>query len=222
MIDEVVAGAAGQVRLEHAERRRQILAAAGRVFGERHYTLVSSAELAGAAGVSRGLLNHYFGTKRELYLAVVTEMLRASRLRAPAYVEGVTVEQRVAQSFDAWLEMLGRNPKAWLDAIGVGGADSDPELARILDEARDGAVEYIMEVTGLDPAIRGRPEVRAVLRGFSGMAEAVSREWLQRDRLTRGQVQFLLEETLLRIVRETLPAILAEHGEGPGPPAGSC
>ncbi|MCG5218540.1 hypothetical protein [Streptosporangium sp. KLBMP 9127] len=47
-----------------------------------------------------------------------------------------------------------------------------------------------------------------MLRGFSDMAEATSREWLRFGRLTRSQVHVRLEETLLRILADTLPAVL--------------
>ena len=53
------------------ERGRQILAGARRLFGERPYAEVSTTEIARAADIARGLINHYFGTKRDLYLEVV-------------------------------------------------------------------------------------------------------------------------------------------------------
>ncbi len=63
-------------RLEHDERRAQILACARRLFSERSYAAVSTSEIASEAGVARGLLHHYFGTKRELYLEVVRTLVR--------------------------------------------------------------------------------------------------------------------------------------------------
>ena len=74
-------------RLEPDARREQILAVAIRYFGERPYSEVSTTDVARAAGVARGLVNHYFGTKKELYLEVVRVMLT---------VPGVAVE-RLAQ-----------------------------------------------------------------------------------------------------------------------------
>jgi AcrR family transcriptional regulator len=61
-------------RLEPDERREQILRCAIRLFGERPYANVSTTEITAEAGVARGLVNHYFGTKRELYLVVVRRM----------------------------------------------------------------------------------------------------------------------------------------------------
>lgn len=64
-----------RVRLEHDERRQQILAAARRLFCDRPYSEVSMADLASAAGVTRGLLHHYFGAKRYLYLEVTRQLI---------------------------------------------------------------------------------------------------------------------------------------------------
>lgn len=192
------------------ERREQILGCARRLFRTRPYAEVSNAEIAAAAGVSRGLLNHYFGTKRELYLAAVAELLATPMLPVPAYVAGAGVRDRVRESVERWLEMLERNQETWLGAVGTEAAD--PELARLVDEARDRAVDGIIEVTGIGPAAAAHPEVRGVLRGYSGMAEATSREWLKHGRLGRDQARLLLEESLMHLIERVVPALTGDAG----------
>ncbi|SNR41343.1 transcriptional regulator, TetR family [Haloechinothrix alba] len=196
-------------RLGSDERRDQILACARRLFGERGLDGVSNADVARAAGVSRALLNHYFGSRRELYREVVRRMMDVPPVPVPEYVPGASVEDRVAQSLDGWLELLSRNRSIWLDAIGIAGCGGDEELEAIIDQARDRAVNRAVEVTGLGPVVRAHPEIHAVLRGFSGMAEATTREWLRHGRLTRKQVHTLLERTLLTIIRDVVPEVTA-------------
>ncbi|MEV2219302.1 TetR/AcrR family transcriptional regulator [Nocardia vinacea] len=53
------------------ERREQILDAALRTIAERGYSATSIAELADAVGLSQGGLLHYFGSKEELFIAVL-------------------------------------------------------------------------------------------------------------------------------------------------------
>ncbi|MFQ6395716.1 TetR/AcrR family transcriptional regulator [Nocardia sp. KC 131] len=53
------------------ERREQILDAALRTIAERGYLATSVAELAEAVGLSQGGLLHYFGSKEELFVAVL-------------------------------------------------------------------------------------------------------------------------------------------------------
>src|SRR3982751_2655143 len=62
-------------RLEPDARRAQILSVAVRLFGERGWADVSTTDVAREAGVARGLVNHYFGTKKDLYLEVIRVML---------------------------------------------------------------------------------------------------------------------------------------------------
>src|SRR4051812_38658798 len=65
-------------RLDVDERRGQLLELGLAMFSERSYDEVSIDDLARAAGVSKGLLYHYFPTKRDLYVATLE--LAAQRL----------------------------------------------------------------------------------------------------------------------------------------------
>lgn len=205
--------AANGSRLDADERRRQILGAARRLFSERGYSATSTAEIAAEAGVARGLINHYFGTKRELYVEVVREMVRFRSQPVPEYVNGTTPAARLEQSIDEWLEMVSRNREAWLAAVGAEGLGRDPEIEAVLDEAREQATARIIEVLGLGPAAEAPPEMHAVLRAYGGMAEAATREWLERDRWTREQVAAFLKAALPRLVGEAYDAVPARSEE---------
>lgn len=202
--------AATRVRKGRDERREQILVCAGRLFSERPFQEISNTEIAAAAGVSRGLLNHYFGTKRELYLAVISRLMSVPPVPVPDYVAGASVRQRVTESITGWLELLERNPQTWLTAVELSGGGGDPQLDQILEKARERAVDQIIEVVGLGPQAQAHPEVRSALRGYSGMAETMTREWLKKQRLTRPQVHLFLEEILLHLIEEVIPALTAE------------
>ena len=198
------------------ERRSRILSAARRLFSERGFSAVSTTEIAAEAGVARGLINHYFGTKRELYIEVVREMLRARPSQpVPEYVNGATPADRLSESIDRWLEMVSRNREAWLAAVGAEGLGRDPEIEAVLDEAREQATADIIEILGLGPAASAPPELHAVLRAYGGMAEAATREWLERDRWTREQLATFLKSALPVLVGETFEAIpnRTEQGE---------
>lgn len=186
-------------RLEPDERRAQILACARRLFGERHYEAVSTTELARESGVARGLINHYFGTKRDLYLEVVRELMFIPEFAVEQLAHG-TVEQRVAASIDRFLHVIERNRAMWLATVGTGGFGRDPDVEAILQEADEIAADRMMETVGLADIAAGREELRAMLRAYSGMAKSASREWLVRRTLTRAQVHTLLSTTLVTII----------------------
>jgi AcrR family transcriptional regulator len=194
-------------RLEPDQRRREILGAARRLFSERGYSAVSTSEIAADAGVARGLINHYFGTKRELYVEVVREMVRFRSQPVPEYVDGATPQDRLTESIDRWLDMVERNREAWLAAVGAEGLGHDPEIEAVLDEAREQATARLIETLGLGPAASAPPELHAVLRAYGGMAEAATREWLERDRWDREQVAAFLKAALPQLVGTAYEAI---------------
>ena len=194
-----------RTRLEHEERREQILSCARRLFSERTYAAVSAEEIARAAGVARGLLHHYFGTKRELYLEVVRELVRLPPPPLPEAGGERALEDVVGESVDLWLEMVARNRGTWLAAVGAEGFGRDPELERILEEARESTTDRVIEVLGMTEG--APPELRALIRSYGGLAEAATREWLERGSLTRTQVQLMLSQTLLSLTREVLPRV---------------
>ncbi len=196
-------------RLDHDERRRQILACAKRLFSERNYASVSTSEIAKEAGVARGLLNHYFGTKRDLYLEVVRSIMRTPSNPVPLRSGGGNLETIIDEGVDRWLTMLERNRGPWLAAIGAQGVGRDPEVEAILDEAREQAADRLIEALQTYEAAQAPPQLRALVRSYSGYAEAASVEWLQHKRLSRDQTRTALVQGFLSIVRDVLPAV--EH-----------
>lgn len=204
------------------ERRSQILAAGRRLFSERGFSSVSTTEIAAEAGVARGLLNHYFGTKRGLYLEVVREMVRFRSQPVPEYVNGATPQDRLDESIERWLEMVSRNREAWLAAVGAEGLGRDPEVEAVLDDAREQATARLIETLGLGPVADAPPELHAVLRAYGGMAEAATREWLERGRWSREQVAGFLKTALPLLVGEPLKQVASSeqqsHNHSQGDP----
>lgn len=193
-------------RLEPDQRREQILACATELFGERPFASVSTTELAARAGVARGLINHYFGTKRALYLEVVRRMVTIPQVAVDLLPHG-TVEERIDASVSWFLDGVSRHSRTWLAAVGAESAD--PDVQRILAEADERAADRVLDATGLADTAPHRDELRATIRAYGGMVKAAAREWLVRGSLTRDQVHLLLSRTLLSIVRDTGPNLSA-------------
>lgn len=179
-------------RLSPADRREQILAVARDLFADRPYASVSTAQIADAAGVRRGLLNHYFGTKRALYLEVVRDMVRVPSPPVPEQDAGRTLAEVWDEVLGGWLTMVERNAGLWLAAM------RDPDLDEILDAARDGSIRNILKIAGAPATNRNL----ALGRMFSATAETATVEWLGRGRLDRAAVHDLLSRALFVLVRE--------------------
>jgi AcrR family transcriptional regulator len=195
-------------RLEHDERRRQILLVARRLFSEESYDAVSTSEIAQAAGVARGLLHHYFGTKRELYLEVVRTLMRMPSNPVPPERAGQGLQAMIDASVDRWLEMLAANRGTWLAAIGARGLGRDSEVEAILEQAREQASDRLVDAVCRDRGIaEAPPALRAAVRAYGGFAEAASVQWLERERLTREQLRALLVDGFLAITGPVLRAV---------------
>ncbi|MEU4671592.1 TetR/AcrR family transcriptional regulator [Amycolatopsis sp. NPDC023774] len=199
-------------RLEPDERREQIYACAARLFGERPYSAVSTSDIAAAAGVARGLINHYFGTKRELYLEIVRRALTVPRLAIEILPEG-PLELRADVAIDWFLDMVRSQEKTWLAAIAPEGIGRDTEVDRILEEADRESADRVLEAVGLSRDSEHGEELNAAVRAFAGMVKAAGREWLVRGSLSRDQVHTLLSKSLVTLIGEVFPLI---QGEVPG------
>ncbi|WP_324188051.1 TetR/AcrR family transcriptional regulator [Nocardia higoensis] len=192
-------------RLEPDERRAQILACAIEMFGERPYAAVSTAELAARAGVARGLINHYFGNKRDLYLAVVRRMVTLPRGDDMVVPTG-TPRERVDASVRWLLDTIAEHGSTWVKVTSHEGVGDDPEVQQILDEADDAAAERTLCMVGLANSAHSA-ELRAMVRAYGGLVKAAGREWITRGNLTREQVHHLLADLLWALVSETMAKV---------------
>ena len=48
-----------------------------------------------------------------------------------------------------------------------------------------------------------------MVRGYGGLAQEVTREWLERERLTRAQARALLRGALPLLLEQLLPEVVA-------------
>lgn len=192
------------MRMDHADRRAAILAAARRLLAERPLDEVSMADFADAAGVARGLLHHYFGSKRELYLAVVRDVVRVPEIPVPEDAADLSFEQVWEASVEGWMRLIEADPEHWLRAVTAGGAGHDLEVLAILDESKELIVEQALQALGVTDAT---DELRALARGYGSLTEEITREWLQRGRLSRDQAKTVLLRALPLLVESVLPEL---------------
>lgn len=207
-------------RLDYDERKAQILATAQKLFSERPYGSVSTTEIAEAAGVTRGLLHHYFGTKRDLYLEVVRELVDSPVVPLLDAIGSDHQEDPTrlgwAESVEAWMELVEAHQGAWFIAISAGETGQDEAMREILDQSRDRTATQVMKVLGLDDS--ASPETRALVMAFGRFAEEITREWLLRGRLTRDQARVLLVGSLPMLVDRLVPEMAASQTDVPPEP----
>jgi AcrR family transcriptional regulator len=202
MVDGVTADLRQRRRLEPDARRAEILAVAVRLFGESGFADVSTGDVAAGAGVARGLVNHYFGTKKDLYLEAIRVMLTIPET-ALVRLPGTSPRERADAIVTWFLDVVSRHSTSWLAAITAGGMPGDTDVDRVIAEAIDVAADRVLAAMGLPDA---GGAAHAIARSYVGLATSTAREWLRRGELTREQVHKLLTATLLTVVAEVIPS----------------
>jgi len=192
---------ASRIRLSPAERREQLLDLGVRLFARRSLDELSVDVLAQEAGISRGLLYHYFGDKLGFREAVVRRAaadLIAQTAPPPA---GEPLE-RMLHSMTAYLDWVEANHEGYLSL--VRGAASDATLRRVYDEARAALTDRIFasDDSGLIPDTAA---VRLVVRAWAAFAEELVLSWVAAPgEVTRDQVIDILAGSLPALVGEEL------------------
>jgi AcrR family transcriptional regulator len=199
---ETVRAEPARPRLDVEERRAQLVALGLDLFGARSYDDVSIDELAAAAGISKGLLYHYFPTKRDFYVATVRESARQLVERTDMRAAEGDPLARLRAAIDAYLDYVVAHaqPYAALLRSGVG---VDAEVARVVDETRATLCARLVASMPLEaPA----PMVRLALRGWLGFVEATTLDWLDgKSEVGREALRDLLAQMLLRTIEVAAP-----------------
>ena len=192
-----------RVRLDNEERRAQLVALGLEHFGARAYDDVSIDAIAVAAGISKGLLYHYFPTKRAYYAATIREA--AGQVVACTETDAsMPALLRLHAGLDGYLTYVRDHAKAYATLL-RSGVGVDPEIARIVDETRATFITRLTE--GFEPGtLPSSPTTALALRGWIGFAEAVSLGWTEAiassaPAPSQDQVSALLANALLEILR---------------------
>jgi len=188
---------APRLRLEVDERRAQLVAFGLTYFSDRPYEDVSIDELAKAAGISKGLLYHYFPTKRAFYAATV-EAAAAQLLDAILLQEGGASRDRVERGLRAYFDFVETHKSAFTSLFRAGTLV--PEVNERVEATREAFVDRILEQIPLTRT----PMLRAALRGWIGSVEAMSLEFAKHGDFDREAATELLVEQLFSTLSHVL------------------
>lgn len=195
-----------RVRLDNDQRRAQLLSLAKSAFSDRAYDDVSIDDLAREAKISKGLLYHYFPTKRDLYVAGLTE-IAGELVAAVTSSSGASPIERARAGLDAYLDHITRHQRAFVSLM-RGGIGSDPEVAAVVDGVRAKMFETFLQDQPFAPLVTGNPTFETAVRGWIGFVEAASIDWCTNPRLSRADLRELLVQVLFEVLRVVSPPLL--------------
>lgn len=183
-------------RLDLDARRAQLLALGRDLFGQRPYDEIPIEEIASRAGISKGLLYHYFGSKRGFYVATVQEAasaLLAATLEDPSRPP----PERARRSMETYLDFVSENAPAFKALLGS-GIGTDAEVAAVVDGVRAEFVKRLLTNLGLGE--QKRPVFELAARSWIGLVEAASLAWLERGAVEREKLLAFLLDMLTHVV----------------------
>jgi len=165
---------------------QRLLAAAERLFGERSYQRTTVADICARAGMATGSFYAHFGSKAEIFAAVVRQFNADLRGALRGAIEQAGPGQRELEraSFRAFFDMLSRRP--WMDRIVRESEFVAPGLFREYYEhlARGYARGVRQAQLSGDVDARYDPEVIAFM--YTGIGNFIGMRWA--DWTEGGQV----------------------------------
>jgi AcrR family transcriptional regulator len=195
-------------RMPVDERRRQLLELSTELFARHSFAELSMARIAKEAGISKALLYHYFPSKRDLFLATLSEAAEeVSRRTEPD--PALPPAQALAASLDAFLAWVDENELAYRKLIESAG--SVPEVGALIAEVRDRTSARILEGIGATD-----PKSRAAVRAWLWFMDGAILDWFEHRDLERAE----LCELLLGSLAGALSAAGTAGWAGPPSPSG--
>jgi len=192
-------------RLQVDERRQQLLELALRLFGHQSYEEISIDAIAKAAGVSKGLLYHYFPSKRAFYVAAIreaaTELMRHTDASVAAARTGETAgAESLRAGIEAYLGYVETRavPYAFLLRGGLG---ADAEVAEIIQTVREHFAGTLR--AGIGQPAEG-PRMRVAILGFIAFVEAASLDWVEHRSLTKDELTEVIMHSALSLFASIL------------------
>lgn len=198
---------APRTRLDPEARRAQLVGLGLQMLSTRPLDKVAIDDIAAEAGISRGLLFHYFPTKRDFHVAVAraaADDLLARTAPDPDLAPGA----RLRASVEAFVDHVTGNRDAYVAFI-RGSSGGDPQMLEVYEDTRTAFTDRVLDGLAVDP--RQHPQLRAVARGWVALTEEMTVDWLSRGDLERDQLVGLIEAALTALVAMTLGG-WPEHG----------
>ena len=199
-------------RLTPAARRRQILATARHLVESGQVEQISVEAVATRAGVSAGLLFHYFGTQRKFRQAVIEEI--AGELLAQVEPDpALSPVEQLRAGLETFVGYVARHPELYLAVVST----VDEDLDGLHRSMRSRLAELL--VSGLGEA--GAPinaAITTTIAGWLAFAEEALLGWIADPATTQAMSQAELVDLCLRACLVLLEAAVPDPAERGQPP----
>jgi len=193
-----------RIRMTPDDRREQLLGLGVHLLATRSLDELSIDVLAEEAGISRGLLYHYFGNKQDFHRAVVRRAAdELIEVTAPSSDEDPL--QQLMLSLGAYVDYVTENYQGYVSLVRA--ASTDESLREIYEQARATLTDRLFDVAGREQlaalGITDSPATRLMVRGWSALTEEVVISWVRTPHgVSRDELLQRLAQGLVALVQE--------------------
>ena len=193
----------GRVRMTPESRREQLLDLGTRLLATRTLDEISIELLADEAGISRGLLYHYFHSLQEFHVAVVRRAVEdVYAITGPRDIDDPL--EQLSVSLGAYVDYVSENYTGYVSLVRAASGGNE-EIRTIYRAARRALTDRIFDIAGPGKlaalGIVDGPATRLLADGWASMVEATVVAWVEDP---HGLAR---EDLLARMVR-SLPPVL--------------
>ncbi|HEX7739051.1 MAG TPA: TetR/AcrR family transcriptional regulator [Marmoricola sp.] len=168
----------GRVRMSPEQRRGQLLDIGVRLLRTHPLDELSIELLADEAGISRGLLYHYFGNKQEFHVAVIRQAVEdIYAITAPQDLDDPIAQ--LEASLGAYLDYVIENHAGYVSLVRAAAGGND-ELREIYEDSRQALSDRVFErAQGLETfAGIDTPATRLLAKGWTALVEDSVLSWI--------------------------------------------
>lgn len=185
-----------RARLSPDERRAQLVALGVAALAEHPLEELNVEALCAQAGVSRGLLFHYFGSKQGFERELV-KTARDSMLRATEPSPELAPLPRLTDTLERTVAFVREHGGTFFSLV-RGAASGDPQIREVVEQARLLQTERVIELFD-ERGIEVSPVLRIALRGWLAFAEQALVDAALGSDLPNDEIVELLQRALFGI-----------------------
>lgn len=190
-----------RTRLSPEQRRAQLIELGTEMLADRPLEQISVEDIADQAGVSRGLLFHYFASKQDFHLEIVREASR-SMIERTAPDPDLEPFEVLRDSIANYVDYVSEKRDTFISLL-RGTASGDPQMREVFEQTRTTMADRtLVQLAGLDMDVT--PTVDLAVRGWIAFVEETTITWLRDPHISR--------EELIDLNVNALPAVALAPG----------
>ncbi|GGC70644.1 TetR/AcrR family transcriptional regulator [Hoyosella rhizosphaerae] len=186
-----------RTRLSPSERRTQLIELGLVLLQKKSIEDISVEDIAAQAGVSKGLLFHYFGSLTEFQAALVSS---ASEQLVAATEPDLTLApiDALRAALDNYITFVEQAPNLYISML-RGALSNIPEMVESVNNSRNRIADRILALLptlGVDDS----PIIQFSVRGWIALVEETVVHWLADPSVPRNDILDLLNGSLVGIL----------------------